>query len=804
MTVSIDLSTTRLAQVRHELGRVIVGQDRVVDRLLVAVLADGHVLLEGAPGLGKTLLLATLARILGGSFNRIQFTPDLIPSDIVGTRIFRPSSEAFDVEPGPIMANIVLVDEINRAPARVQSALLEAMAERQVTVGGRTFAMPKPFLVVATQNPVESEGVYPLAEAQRDRFLMRVPVDYPTPTEERAIVARMADEPPQAARLLDAADVVDLQMAARGVAVDEAAIDYAIRLVLATRDPAAHGLQKLVGLLEYGASPRASLGLVRSARAMALLRGRERAVPQDVYDVAYDILNARLALSYRALAEGFTIDDVLVELLTTVPAPGVDPWPPGSVAPIHRPGAGGIPDAVGAGLRWPTGAAAACHAGRSTGHAVTSAPGAGTGAGFDLPARLRRIELAVSHKVFGRRDGRHPSLVLGHGVEPGEARPYEPGDDVRRMDWAILARTGEPHVRDATQERDLDVAVLVDRSGSLDFGTVGWRKADLAVSVASAVASLAVLGGDRIGALLATADGPRDRADPRRSTAPGGPHGQSRTVTAGRTGRSRSRHRRPPTRPATRWTRDRDFGLPRSNRHLEPGARTARASKRGHRGRGRRPARASTARCRPAGDRGPGDRPPADDRHRRRALSRPPGRGRRSSPRREVVGDPASRRHAPATPNRYGVDRSARGMPRTDTVAPERWVGRRRPIPPTELPDDPVRARSHLPCARAVRSPAGAAGVRRAVSRQAAPASRLRGPLHRSGPDRHGGSAAPGPAPSRRRRGVPDGDGHARDRGCSTRSGDRGRERAGGRSRVRHLDLDGGDRRHAEPHRSRP
>src|SRR5688572_3282062 len=328
MTVSLDLSTTRLAQVRHELGQVIVGQDRVVDRLLVAVLADGHVLLEGAPGLGKTLLLATLARILGGSFNRIQFTPDLIPSDIVGTRIFRPSSEAFDVEPGPILANIVLVDEINRAPARVQSALLEAMAERQVTVGGRTFPMPKPFLVVATQNPVESEGVYPLAEAQRDRFLMRVPVDYPTPTEERAIVARMADEPPQAARLLDAADVVDLQIAARGVAVDEAAIDYAIRLVLATRDPAAHDLPKLVGLLEYGASPRASLGLVRSARAMALLRGRERAVPQDVYDVAYDILNARLALSYRALAEGFTIDDVLVELLTTVPAPGSNAWPP--------------------------------------------------------------------------------------------------------------------------------------------------------------------------------------------------------------------------------------------------------------------------------------------------------------------------------------------------------------------------------------------------------------------------------------------------------------------------------------------
>jgi MoxR-like ATPase len=337
MTMDADLSVTRIAQIRHELGRVIVGQDRVIDRLLVAVLADGHVLLEGAPGLGKTLVLATLARILGGSFRRIQFTPDLIPSDIVGTRIFRPSSEAFDVEPGPIIANLVLIDEINRAPARVQSALLEAMAERQVTIGGRTFAMPKPFLVVATQNPVESEGVYPLAEAQRDRFLMRVPVDYPTPAEERIIAARMADKAPQAARLFDPADVVALQTAARQVAMDAGAFDYAIRLVLATRDPAAHGLPKLVGLLEYGASPRATLGLMRSARAMALMRGRERAVAQDVYEVAYDILNARLALSYRALAEGFTIDDVLVELLTTVPAPGSAAWPPAVPLPAARP-----------------------------------------------------------------------------------------------------------------------------------------------------------------------------------------------------------------------------------------------------------------------------------------------------------------------------------------------------------------------------------------------------------------------------------------------------------------------------------
>ena len=611
--MNIDLSTTRLAQVRHELGRVIVGQDRVVDRLLVAVLAGGHVLLEGAPGLGKTLLLATLARTLGGSFNRIQFTPDLIPSDIVGTRIFRPSAEAFDVEPGPIIANVVLVDEINRAPARVQSALLEAMAERQVTVGGRTFPMPEPFLVVATQNPVESEGVYPLAEAQRDRFLMRVPVDYPTPTEERAIVARMANEQPQAARLLDPADVVELQHAAQQVEIDEAATDYAIRLVLATRDPAAHGLEKLIGLLEYGASPRASLGLVRSARAMALLRGRMRAVPQDVYDVAYDILNARLALSYRALAEGFTIDDVLVELLTTVPAPGTTAWP--QQAAVHptpaatyadtaayvsaAPPAGGTPPIV--------------LPGNEPAAEVTSSPGAG----LDLPARLRRIELAVSHRVFGRRDGRHPSLVLGHGVELGEARPYEPGDDVRRMDWSILARTGEPHVRDAIVERDLDVAVLLDRSGSLDFGTVGWRKADLAVNVAAAVSQLAVLGGDRIGAVIASADGPRIvpvRGGRRHLTALLG--SVARSPLGGQVDLGR-RHRRSPPRPATTWARDRGLGLHRAHRHLAPGACAARTSERDHRRRGPRPARAPTARRRPAGDRGSRDRPPADDRHER-------------------------------------------------------------------------------------------------------------------------------------------------------------------------------------------
>jgi MoxR-like ATPase len=318
---NLELRANQLAQARHELARVIVGQERMTERVMACLLAGGHALLEGVPGLGKTLTLATLARIVGGTFHRIQFTSDMIPADIVGTRIYRMSDETFDVEPGPVFANIVLADEINRAPAKVQSALLEVMGERQVTIGGRTMAAPVPFLVVATQNPIESEGVYPLPEAQRDRFLMRIPVDYPTPGEEREIVHRMEISPPVASRLLDAEDVAALQELTTRVVVEPAVAEYALSLVLATREPAAHGLPELARLLEYGASPRASIGLVRAARAMALLRGRMYATAQDVYDVAYDILNGRLILSYAAIADGRTVGDVLHRLLTTVKAP---------------------------------------------------------------------------------------------------------------------------------------------------------------------------------------------------------------------------------------------------------------------------------------------------------------------------------------------------------------------------------------------------------------------------------------------------------------------------------------------------
>lgn len=316
------VASQQLQQVLAELQRVIVGQERVLERILVALLANGHCLLEGVPGLGKTLTVSTLARTLGGSFARIQFTPDLLPSDIVGTRVYRPSAERFDVEPGPVFANFVLTDEVNRAPAKVQSALLEVMAERQVTINGTTLPVPEPFLVLATQNPIESEGVYPLPEAQRDRYLMRIPVDYGTDADEHEIVNRARCRPAPPDVLLSTEDVLRLQATAAAVQVPHRVQDYAVRLVLASRRPADHGVG-IESLLAYGASPRASIGLVQAGQALALLRGRDSVLPQDVYDVAYDVLNHRLVLSFDAVARGITVDDVLVELLTTVVAPRV-------------------------------------------------------------------------------------------------------------------------------------------------------------------------------------------------------------------------------------------------------------------------------------------------------------------------------------------------------------------------------------------------------------------------------------------------------------------------------------------------
>ena len=308
----------------HEMKRVIVGQDAMLERLVVSLLAGGHVLLEGVPGLAKTLTVKTLAQVLGGTFRRIQFTPDLVPADLVGTRIYRPDSGRFQVELGPVFGNFLLADEINRAPAKVQSALLEVMQERQVTIGGTSYAVPRPFLVMATQNPIESEGTYPLPEAQVDRFLLKIVVDYPTIGEEAAVVGRSLADAAEVRELLALEDLDRYAAAARNVLVDRDAIAYAVQLADATRNPARYGLHDLETLIDYGASPRGPIGLVHAARALALLRGRGHVIGADVRDLAADVLRHRLVLSYDALSEGISADDVLERVMATVEAPPSD------------------------------------------------------------------------------------------------------------------------------------------------------------------------------------------------------------------------------------------------------------------------------------------------------------------------------------------------------------------------------------------------------------------------------------------------------------------------------------------------
>jgi MoxR-like ATPase len=373
----MDDNTTaaiELERVLFEIKKVIVGQDHMVERLLVALLARGHILLEGLPGLAKTLAVSTLAKAIGGSFVRLQFTPDLLPSDLVGTRIWRASDERFDIEWGPVFANLLLTDEINRAPAKVQSALLEVMAERQVSIGGQTRPLPQPFLVLATQNPVESEGVYTLPEAQRDRFLMKVTVGYPSPTEELEIVRRVGVSTPDASAVMTLDELQQHQAAADRVFVDNAVAQYAVDLVMATREPGLRGMPELEPLLDFGVSPRATLGLVAASRALAVLRGRSYVVPQDVFDVARDVLRHRLMLSYEALAKGLSADDVLNRILTIVPAAPVTPVEPDrsasairstrSATPGPAPGPGSGEEASGPGTGFAPPAAAETTVGR--------------------------------------------------------------------------------------------------------------------------------------------------------------------------------------------------------------------------------------------------------------------------------------------------------------------------------------------------------------------------------------------------------------------------------------------------------
>lgn len=324
-----------LEQALYEVKRTIVGQDVLLERMVVALLARGHLLVEGVPGLAKTMAIKTLAATVGGEFQRIQFTPDLVPADLVGTRIWNQRDGEFQVSLGPVFANLVLADEVNRAPAKVQSALLEVMQERQVTIGRQTYPAPDPFLVMATQNPIESEGTYQLPEAQVDRFMLKVLIGYPSAAEEFVVVERQITTAVQTAQVLDPDVLQRFQREVDDVYVDPAVIEYAVRLASATRDPASVGRDDLSRLVTYGASPRASINLVLAARALAFLRGRDFALPTDVHELAHDVLRHRVVLSYEALAEDLSADQVLAPIVAAVPVPA---------APVReRPTGTGIP-----------------------------------------------------------------------------------------------------------------------------------------------------------------------------------------------------------------------------------------------------------------------------------------------------------------------------------------------------------------------------------------------------------------------------------------------------------------------------
>ena len=319
-----DLLAPKLEEALFEIRRVIAGQEEMLERVLVCLLSGGHLLIEGVPGLAKTLTIKTTAAVLGGTFQRVQFTPDLVPSDLVGTRIYRPDRAEFDTELGPVFCNFLLADEINRAPAKVQSALLEVMQERQVTIGSRTFPVPEPFLVLATQNPIESEGTYPLPEAQIDRFMLKVLVDYPAHDEELTVVQRSLERPPVLEDVLHLDELRALQERATRVYVDPSLIGYAVTLAEATRRPAEHGVPDIAPYVMYGASPRGPISLVNAARSLALLRGRDYVVLGDLQALVRDAFRHRLVLSYQALAEEVAPDRILDAVVEAVPAPQLD------------------------------------------------------------------------------------------------------------------------------------------------------------------------------------------------------------------------------------------------------------------------------------------------------------------------------------------------------------------------------------------------------------------------------------------------------------------------------------------------
>ncbi len=318
----VEKQSSFVQKLTDEIGKVIVGQKTLVERLMVGILANGHILIEGVPGLAKTLSVKTLSDAISTKFQRIQFTPDLLPADLVGTMVYNPRTSEFSIKKGPIFANIILADEINRAPAKVQSALLEAMQERQVTIGGTTFPLEEPFLVLATQNPIEQEGTYPLPEAQVDRFMLMVKIDYPSPKEEREIMDRYSvNETPKASKVVDPKDIISAREVVRDIYVDDKVKEYIINIVFASREPAKYGIDKIVGLIAYGASPRATLYLNLAAKAHAFLKGRGYITPEDVKAIGHDVLRHRVIVSYEAEAEDITSDNIVSKIFDAVEVP---------------------------------------------------------------------------------------------------------------------------------------------------------------------------------------------------------------------------------------------------------------------------------------------------------------------------------------------------------------------------------------------------------------------------------------------------------------------------------------------------
>jgi MoxR-like ATPase len=396
-TSTIEDAARDLEAVLHEVKRVVIGQDAMLERVLVALLAGGHVLLEGVPGLAKTLTVKTLSSVLGGQFRRVQFTPDLVPADLVGTRIWRPDTGTFETQLGPVFGNLLLADEINRAPAKVQSALLEVMQERQVTLGGETYPLPSPFLVLATQNPIESEGTYPLPEAQVDRFLLKVVVGYPSIEDEASVVHASVGGGDEVREIITPDRLLAHRKTVREAHVDPQVVRFAVALADATRHPERYGLGDLRGVIDIGASPRGPIGMVQAAQALAVLRGRDYVTTRDVRALAPDVLRHRLVLSYEAHADGTSADDVLARVLRAVdpnagePASlvgdaGAGAAPPAGPRPGGDPAGGGAQAAYGAASATTGHLAAGADAPTAaTGDGRGAATGAGAGGGADDP-----------------------------------------------------------------------------------------------------------------------------------------------------------------------------------------------------------------------------------------------------------------------------------------------------------------------------------------------------------------------------------------------------------------------------------